>query len=206
MIGCKRTSLIRYNSWLRENIDHSYEALRVHGYIWGALHRHSNEFLSPLIAMNSDGCRKVCPNQGEGQRNLISARVRVLLSNALGVKKFRYSAYRNKPKDPMRNSIFHICVEGLFFESQKERLDPEVLYIGAQMGASFGPECQKFYKARFVDIVNGQLWNWGNWRNVKEWHEHAGTSMFRSGLIQIKDDQENGQCYNPVFDLNAMDD
>ena len=33
--------------------------------------------------------------------------------------------------------IYHICVEGLF-ETQKkrERLDPEVLYIGVQMGRS----------------------------------------------------------------------
>ena len=62
------------------------------------------------------------------------------------------------------------------------------------------------YEERFLDIVNGQLWNWAHWMNVKEWNERARTSMFRSGLRQIKDDQDNDIYYNPVFDLNAMDD
>ena len=68
--------------------------------------------------------------------------------------------YRNMPRDPVHDGVFHICVEGLL-EAQKkrERLDPEVVYIGMQMGASFGPEYRKLYKERFVDVVNGQLRN-----------------------------------------------
>ena len=167
-----------------------------------------NEFLSPLIAANSEGYQKLRPTQGEGHRNLISARVRSLLANALGVKKFRYAAYRNMPKDPMHNGIFHICVEGLL-EAQKrrERLDPEVLYIGVQMGANFGPEHQKFYKETFVDVVNGQLRSWRMWDNVEEWRQKARTSMLRTGLGQLTEDvQYHGPQYNPGFDLNAMDD
>ena len=84
------------------------------------------------------------------------------------VKKFRYAASRNMPEDLMQNGACHICIEGLF-EGQKkrERLDPEVLYISEQVGVNFGPEYQKFYKERFVDIVNGQLRNWGMCRNLK---------------------------------------
>ena len=110
------------------------------------------------------------------------------------MKKLRYAAYHNMPKDPMHNGAFHICVEGLS-EAQKRREspDPEVLYIGVQMGANFGPEYQKFYNERFVDVVNGQL--------------KARTSMFRSALGQITDDVQNhGTQYNPSFDLNTMDD
>ena len=104
-----------------------------------------SEHLSLLIAVNAEGCRKLRPNQGQGDRhrNIIRAKlVRSLLSNALGVKKFKYVACRNMPRDPMRHGAFHICVEGLFESQQKrERLDPEVLYIGGVlMGANFGPE------------------------------------------------------------------
>ena len=79
-----------------------------------------NEHLAPLIAVNSDGYRKLRPNQSNGHRSIIRAKVRSLISNALGVKKFRYVAYRNMPRDPVQNGTIHICVEGLF-ETQEER-------------------------------------------------------------------------------------
>ena len=135
-----------------------------------------NEFLSPLIAVSSQGYRKLRPTQGEGHRNLISARVRSLLANKLGVRSSRYAAYRNMPR-PFGGA------------EKRGRLDPEVLYVGAQMGANFGPEYQKFYKERFVDIVNG---SWKMWDNVKEWGQKARASMFRTGLGQITDDV---QCW-----------
>ena len=93
-----------------------------------------SEFLSPLFA----GYRSLRPTQGKGHHNLISARVRSLLANALGVKKLRYAAYHNIPKDPMHNGAFHICVEGLS-EAQKRREspDPEVLCIGLADGCQF---------------------------------------------------------------------
>ena len=56
-----------------------------------------------------------------------------------------------------------------------------------------------------MDVVNGQLWDRTYLQNVQEWNEKARTSMFRSGLTQIKDDQDNDIYYDPVFDLNAMD-
>ena len=166
------------------------------------------EHLAPPIAVSSEGYRELRPNQGDGHRNIMSAKVRSLLSNALGVKKFTYVACRNMPKDPTRNGTFHVCVEGLF-EAQKkrERLHPEVLHIGVQMGANFGPEYCKFYKERFVDVVNGQLRNKSLWNNVKEWLGKSRASTFCSGVGQITDDARNyGTQYDPNFDLNAMDD
>ena len=44
----------------------------------------------------------------------------VTSENSIGVKKFRYTAYRNMPRGPMRNGVFHMCIEG-FFESQQKR-------------------------------------------------------------------------------------
>ncbi|CAE7413083.1 unnamed protein product [Symbiodinium pilosum] len=68
-------------------------------------------------------------------------------------------------------------------------------------------ECRKFYKKRFVDVVNGQLRNKAHWNNVKEWLGKLHTSMFRSGIGQITDDAQNyGTQYDPNFDFNAMDD
>ena len=170
---------------LCENLDHSYEAIRVQSYIWDIYvwaysTMNINEHLSPLIAVNSDGYRKLPPTQGDGHRKIISAKVRSLLANALGMKNLKYVAYRNTPRDPMRDGVFLICVEGLL-EAQKkrERLDPEVLYIGMQMGTSFGPGYRKLYKERFVDVVNGQLRNRPHWNNVKEWLGRARTSLFR---------------------------
>ena len=75
------------------------------------------------------------------------------------------------------------------------------------MRVNFGPEYQKFYMERFVDIVNGQFRSWPMWDNVKEWCQKARTSMLRSGPGQITDDAQNlGIQYNPSFDLNALDD
>ena len=166
-----------------------------------------NEFLSPITAVNSDGYRKDRPSHGEGQRNLISARVRLLLSNAIGIKTFRYCSYRNMPRDNVvKDGIYHICIEGML-EGQKkrERIDPEVMYIAMQMGVQLGPEYRKQYKQRFIDVVNGQLTIWTHWGNVRKWQQKARAAMFRSGLKQIEDDSERGVAYDLAFDLNAMD-
>ena len=53
-----------------------------------------NEFLSPLIQVNPEVYCKMGPNQGESQRSLISARLRLMLSTALKAKKFCYVARR----------------------------------------------------------------------------------------------------------------
>ena len=74
------------------------------------------------------------------------------------------------------------------------------------MGASFGPEYYKFYKERFVDIINGQLRNRASYKNVQDWLGRARTTMFRSGIGQITDDVQNYVTqYQPKFDFNAMD-
>ena len=78
-----------------ENLDICYEVIKIHElmwniFLWAYTTMNVNEFLTPLIAVNNDGFRKVRPNQGEGQRSLISSKVRSLLSNALGIKKYRY--------------------------------------------------------------------------------------------------------------------
>ena len=77
--------------------------------------------------------------------------------------------------------------------------------MGMQMRANYGSEYQKFYKERFAGVVNGQFWRRAHSKNVQEWNEKARTSMFRTGLTQIKDDQDNDIYDDPVFDLNAID-
>ena len=74
------------------------------------------------------------------------------------------------------------------------------------MGVQFAPEYQKFYKNRFADVVHGQLRNRSKYENAERWLAGARTSMFRTGLKQIENDQQNGQWYNLTFDFNAMDD
>ena len=87
----------RYSSLLLcENLDHSYEAIRVQSYIWDSYvwaysTMNINERLFPLIAVNSYVYRKLRPSQGDGHRKIISAKVRSPLSNALGMKKFKYA-------------------------------------------------------------------------------------------------------------------
>ena len=80
-----------------------------------------NEHLAPLIALNSEGYGKLRPNQGEGHRSIISAKVRSLISNALGIKKFKYVAYRNMPREPIQTGALCICVEGRPFRSPEEK-------------------------------------------------------------------------------------
>ena len=61
---------------------------------------------------------------------MISSRPRLLYSNALGVKKFRYMALKNMPPEVIKDGVYHICVEGLLEAQQKrERLNPEALFM-----------------------------------------------------------------------------
>ena len=76
-----------------DNLDICYEVIKVHEmmwniFLWADTTMNINEFLMPFIAVNEDGYRKIRPNQDTGQRGLISTRVRALLSNALGIKKY----------------------------------------------------------------------------------------------------------------------
>ena len=74
-----------------------------------------------------------------------------------------------------------------------------------QKRVQFSPEYRKYYKNRFVDVVNGQLRSWARYENVERWRTSARPSMFLSGLKQSENDQHYGRCYNPTFDPNAMD-
>ena len=139
-----------------------------------------SEFLSPLIAVNSDGYRQVRPNQGEGQRNLISARVRMLLSHALGVKKFRYTPYRNMPKDVITEG-------GSEGQKKQERIHPEVRYIGVQMGVQFGraPETSRtdLWRSSMGNSRTGT--NGTMWRDGRRVLEHQCSEPDCSKLVLI---------------------
>ena len=196
MTGCSRLKS-KYSVLLCDNLDHSYEALRVQSYIWDIYvwaysTMNVNEHLSPLVAVNSEGYRKLRPSQGDGYQNIISAKVQSLHSNALGVKKFKYVACRNPPKDPMQNGTRHICVEGLF-ESKRRRSGNVSILKCSTSGCRW--------------VQNFGTPNKAHWNNVKEWLGKSRASMFRSGLGQITYDAKNdGTQYDPNFDLNAMDD
>ena len=99
-----------------DNLDICYEVIKVHEMMWNIVlwaytTMNVNEFLTPFIAVSEDGYRKLRPNQGAGQRSLISSRVRSLLSNALGIKKYRYVSYREMPKERLVDGVYHICLE-----------------------------------------------------------------------------------------------
>ena len=110
-----------------------------------------NEFLAPFIAVNSDGgMRAIRPSSGEGRRGLIRSRLRLLYSNALGVKKFRYVAYKNMPTEVVKDGVYRICIEGLLEAQQKrDRLNPEALYTCQHMGVQFNKE----YRARCTGVI-----------------------------------------------------
>ena len=155
-----------------------------------------SEFLSPLIAFNSDGYRQVRPNQGEGQRNLISVRVRKLLSHALGVKKFRYTPYRNMPKDVITDG-------GSEGQKKQERIHPEVRYIGVQMGVQFGRTPEVLQEP----ICGGRQWatpELGQMVQCGEMAEGCSNINVQNRIAEIGADQYHGHTYNPSFDLNAM--
>ena len=59
---------------LYDNLEHCYEAIRTHSliwklYFWAYTTMNVNEFLTPFIAVNSDGMRAIRPNTGEGHRD-----------------------------------------------------------------------------------------------------------------------------------------
>ena len=166
------------------------------------------EFLTPFIAVNNDGFRKIRPNQGEGQRSMISSRVRSLLSNALGIKKYRYVGYQHFPEERTVDGVCHICLEGLFEGQQRrQRLDPELLYLAIQMGLQLGQEYQKQYDKVVIKTINGSLRDKKMKDDMDRWKNNARTSAFRQGLLQSTEQVVSGESYAAEFpiDVNMMD-
>ena len=185
-----------------ENLDICYEVIRIHEmmwniFLWAYTTMNVNEYLTPFIAVNEDGYRKLRPNQGTGQRSLISSRVRALLSNALGIKKYRYVSYRNMPRERLVDGVCHICIEGLYEGQQlRKRVDPELMYLAVQTGLQLGNEYQKRYD-KVVKMTE----------DVDRWKASARTVTFRQDLLQIENKVGAGEVYEAAFPVNidAMD-
>ena len=200
-----------------DNLDHCYEVISTHAMIWKLYLRayttmNVNEFLTPFIAVNSDGMRTIRPNTGEGHSVLISSRLRLLYSNALGIKKYRYVAYKNMPTEVVKDGVCHICIERLLEAQQKrDRLNPEALYICQHMGVQFNKEYKARYTRVIVYTINGQITNRKNRENVEAWNKkNARTTFFQTGLEMLKDQTKAGTRYNPSFEpsrssFDAMD-
>ena len=196
-----------------ENLDICYEVIKVHEmmwniFLWAYTTMNVNEFLTPFIAINEDGYRKLRPNQGAGQRSLISSRVRAVLSNALGIKKYRYVSYRNMPKERIVDGVYHICLEGLYEGQQRrDRIDPELMHIAVQTGLQLGTEYQKRFDRVVVKIINGSLRDKKMKQDVDRWKTTARTVAFRQDLLQIENKVGTGEAYEAAFpvDIDAMD-
>ena len=191
---------------LCDNLEHCYEAIRTHSliwklYLWDYTTMNANEFLAPLIAVNSDGVRAIRPNTGEGPWRLLSSRLRLLCSNALGIKKFLYVASKNMAPEVEKDGVYHICVEGLLEAQQNcDRLNPEALFISQHMGAQFNKEYQAGYMKVLVTTINGQITNEKNREHVEEWQKKARTTLLQAGLQTLKDQVRSGNRYDPTFE------
>ena len=196
-----------------ENLDICYEVIKVHEmmwniFLWAYATMNVNEFLTPLIAVNEDGYRKLRPNQGAGQRSLISSRVRAGLSNALGIKKYRYVSYRNIPKERLVDGVYHICLKGLYEGQQRrDRIDPELMHLAMQTGLQLGTEYRKRFDRVVVRTINGALRDQRMKQDVERWKTTARTVAFRQDLNQIEDKIGTGEAYAATFpvDIDAMD-
>ena len=196
-----------------ENLDICYEVIKVHEmmwniFLWAYTTMNVNEFLTPFIAVNEDGYRKLRPNQGAGQRSLISSGVRAVLSNALGIKKYRYVSYRNMPKERLVDGVYHICLEGLYEGPQRrDRIDPELMHIAVQTGLQLGNEYQKQFDRVVVKIINGSLRDKKMKQDVDRWKTTARAVAFRQDLLQIENKVGTGEAYEATFpvDIDAMD-
>ena len=178
-----------------DNLELSYEVIKVHEmmwniFLWAYTTMNVNEYLAPFIAVNEDGYRKLRPNQGAGQRSLLSSKVRALLSNALGIKKYRYVSYRNMPSERVVDGVYHFCLEGLYEGQQRrDRVDPELLYLAVQMGLQLGQEYQKRYSRVVIRTINGSIRD----KKMKDdidiidrWKNGARATIFRQDLLQIE--------------------
>ena len=196
-----------------ENLDICYEVVKIHEmmwniFLWAYTTMNVNEFLTPFIAVNEDGYRKPRPNQGAGQRSLISSRVRAVLSNVFGIKKYRYVSYRNMPKERLVDGVYHICLEGLYEGQQRRgRIDPELMHIAVQTGLQLGNEYQKRFDRVVVKIINGSIRDKKMKQDVDRWKATARTVAFRQDLSQIENKVGTGEAYEATFpvDIDAMD-
>ena len=196
-----------------ENLDICYEVIKVHEmmwniFLWAYTTMNVNEFLTPFIAVNEDGYRKLRPNQGAGQRSLISSRLRAVLSNALGIKKYRYVSYRNMPKERLVDGVYHICLEGLYEGQQRrDRIDPELMRIAVQTGLQLGNEYQKRFDRVVVKIINGALRDKKMKQDIDRWKNTARAVAFRQDLLQLENKVGSGEAYEATFpvDIDAMD-
>ena len=177
-------------------------------FLWAYTTMNVNEYLTPFIAVNEDGYRKLRPNQGTGQRSLISSWARALLSNALGIKKYRYVSYRNMLREHLVDDVYRICIEGLYEGQQRrERVDPELMYLAVQTGLQLGNEYQKRYDKVVVRIINGSIRDKKMKEDVDRWKASTRTVTFRQDLLQIENKVGAGEVYEAAFpvDIDAMD-
>ena len=151
-----------------------------------------NEFLSPQIGAGAEGLREIHPNQGQRQCT-IKTLVRLLLSDALGVKKLRYVACHHMPPEVVRHGVYHIRIEGLYGGQKKfENLDPENLYPAKQIGVQFAQEYQRLYKSRIAGSINDQVSKKKKADDVEQWLRAARTLTFRAVLMSLADDRRKG--------------
>ena len=211
----KERELWMWNHWYKQgesslllcdNLEHCCEAIRTHSliwqlYLWDYTTMNVNEFLTPFIAVNSEGVRAIRPNAGEGPWGLLSSRLRLLCSNALGIKKFRYVAFKNMPPEVEKDGVYDICIEGpLEAQQNRDRLNPEALFICQHMGAQFNKEYQAGCMKVLVTTINGRITNKKNREHVEEWQKKARTTLLQAGLQTLKDQVRSGNCYDPTFE------
>ena len=143
--------------------------------------------------MNADGYRKICLNQGEGQRGLINSRSRLLFWNALSIKKYRYVqgwCPALAPKEDVRRS------------EERNRFDPENFFLADQMGVLFGKECPEIRRSRSqvrstVRLSTGR--RGGKCKIRSRSLEHLCSQMGYSKSVT------GGNAFVLNYDLNAMD-
>ena len=193
-----------------ENLDICYEVIKIHEmmwniFLWAYTTMNVNEFLTPFIAVNEDGYRKLRPNQGAGQRSLLSSRVRAVLSNALGFKKYRYVSYRNMPKERLVDGVYHICIEGLYEGQQRrDRIDPELMHIAVSTGLQLGSEYQKRFDRIVVRTINGALRDKKMKQDVDRWRNTARTGLFDRIYCRFRTRSEPARHTKLLFQLTSM--
>ena len=185
-----------------DNPDHCYEVIQTQThiwniYLWASTTMNVNEFLAPLIVVNAQGYRKIRPNQGLGQRSLISSRVRLLFSNA---KKFPYVRYQRMPREVVRDRVFRASMRARRSAkgsiprtfSSRSRL---VCNLEKNSAPCTRSASQRSSMVNFASNLKGKMCR-----------EECKNIPFQIRASANPDAARRGTPYFPNFDFSAMDD
>ena len=113
--------------------------------------------------------------------------------HVLGIKKYRYTACRNMPREIIKECRFPLASRDSSKDKRNARESTQRSSILECRWESDWPRVPKVLQETLCRCGDGQSTSWQKYRNVGKWRAGSQISMFRNGLKIMKNDQQNSE-------------